>query len=130
MKKLIMVLLFLSFQLVFSQVHKFNAYSVAFYNAKTEEWDAPEDARILISINLESQKIKIYSKEIQTFDIIRAYEKTVDNEGDETLRFYCEDHNASTCYVDFVILNSRGGAGQFYIRYDNLTYLYNVKPSE
>lgn len=128
MRKLLFIILFLcSFECFSAQVFKFNAYQIAFFDIQKEKWDPFEDTDILVSINLDGKKIKIYSKETQSYDIIKSEKKKLDKDGDETLRFYCEDQNGSTCYVDFVVLNSRNGVRQLYIKYSDAQFVYNIK---
>ena len=128
MKRILSVLLFIcSVQFITAQVYKFNAYQLAFYDIEKEKWEPFEDTDILVSMNIDGKKIKIYSKETQSFDIITVDEKKIDKDGDETFRFYCEDQNGSTCHVDFVVLNSENGVRQLYITYSNAKYVYNIE---
>lgn len=128
MKKILSVFLFIcSVQVITAQVYKFNAYQLAFYDIEKEKWQPFEDTDILVSINVDGKKVKIYSKETQSFDIITAEDKKVDNDGDDTYRYYCEDQDGNTCYVDFVVLNSENGVRQLYITYSNAKYVYNIE---
>ena len=130
MKKLFTLFLFiLSLQMVSSQVFKYNAYAVAFYDYEKENWDPFEETQILISLNPDTSKLKIYSKETQAFDIITTHEKVVDEDGDETYRLFCEDQNGITCYVDFVVLKSQGRS-QVYVRYKDSQYVYNITAAD
>ena len=128
MKRILSVFLFIcSVQFITAQVYKFNAYQLAFYDIKKEKWEPFEDTDILVSMNVDGKKIKIYSKEAQSFDIITVEEKKKDTDGDDTFSFYCEDQNGITCYVDFMILNSKNGIRQLYITYSNAKYVYNIE---
>ena len=128
MKKILCLFLFIcTVQFITAQVYKFNAYQIAFYDTQKQKWESFEDCDILISMNVDAKKIKIYSKETQSFDIIISEAKKIDKDGDESFRFYCEDHNGNNCNVDFMTLKSENGTKQLYITYNNMKYVYNIE---
>lgn len=130
MKQRLLFLLFISYCTLFSaQVTKFKALSLSTrYETKAgwTKWSKTVDTDILLSINLNDNKIKIYSEESQIYDIIKYSEKEYDEDGDETVTMYSEDQNGSNCYIDLVKLNSQDGRLQLYIRYNDMHWVYNI----
>ena len=130
MKKLLLLsFLLYSFYNLFGQdVLKYNAYSLVFFDMKTRKWEnKSEPVDILISVNFEDRKIKIYSKSTQIYDIIQTYDEERIEDG-KKFRFYCEDRNGSNCYIDFVYYDD--GTKQLYVRYSDIQYLYNIQFSQ
>lgn len=114
---------------LFSQVHKYKAvsYSAKFKNASTwGKWSEAERTDILVSINFDDAKIKIYSKETQLYDIVSIKDKITDDEGDDIFSMYCEDADGMNCYVDIYKLHSQNGRLQLYVRYSDMQWLYNL----
>ena len=134
MKKNLLVFLLISFCTVCSaQVQKFKALSVVTrYENKGSwtKWSAPTETDILLSINVDDNKIKIYSEKTQIYDIVKYYETEYDEDGDETIKMFCEDKNGNNCYVDLVKLNSQNGRLQLYIRYSDMNWMYNLYPAD
>ena len=115
----------------YSQVTKFKttSYSSKVKDVRTDnwsKWSEPSDTEILISIDLTNERIKIFSKEEQVYDIIKYYDKDTDSDGDETLSFQCDDEDGIKCIVRFVVLNSQNGRKQIYIDYNNIMWMYNI----
>lgn len=90
------------------------------------DWSEFEEASVLIVLDVERERITIYSKEKQIFDIIEVQEVTTDDDGDDFWPLLCVDVDGITCTVNFAKLNSRDGANQIYIEYKDFNYVYNV----
>lgn len=130
MKKILLFsLLFLSFHNLLAQdILKFNAYSLRFFDKNTSKWEEKlEPVNILVSLNFNDSKIKIYSKETQIYDIIKVNDQEKITGGSK-FRLYCEDQNGKNCYVDIVSYDD--GEKQLYVRYIDLMYYYNLEISE
>ena len=130
-KGFITLLFIISSTLCFSQVTKFKTTSLSIKSKnevtnKWSNWSEPESADILISIDLTTERIKIFSKTEQVYDIIKYYDKDTDSDGDETLSFQCVDKEGLKCIVRFVILNSKNGQRQLYIDYSDIMWMYNI----
>lgn len=115
----------------YSQVTKFKTTSISLreksaYTNKWSEWSKPKEAEILVSIDLTNERIKIFSKEDQVYDIIKYYDKETDDDGDETISFQCVDQDGLKCIIRFVILNSQNQRRQLYIDYSDTMWVYNM----
>lgn len=113
---------------VFGQVYKFRAAKFAFkvkddFN-QWQEWSDWHDSSVLISIDINTKRIKIFSNKIQVYDIIEEHDIHEDDEGNKTLRFYCLDKNGLYCNVRVVVLKS--GTFQVYVDYSDMMWVYAV----
>ena len=89
MKKLTLTaLLFALFSTCFSQVYKLRSYSS---EIKTKgkygwtKWSEPTENNILIVINVDKDRVTIYSKETQVYDIFKVYNKFTDDDANKLL---------------------------------------------
>ncbi len=131
-KNIFLTLLFIFVtNILFGQLTKFKSstYTSRFKSEKTgnwSKWAELEKTEVLITIDLTNERIKIYSKKEQVYDIIKYYDKETDNDGDETLQFNCVNEDGLKCNVRFVILNSQNGRRQLYIDFADLMWVYNI----
>jgi len=114
-----------------AQVTKFKSTEFATcikndYTGKWGAWSSFKETEVLITIDLSKERIKVFSKVEQVYDIIRYYDKTIDRDGDETLKFQCVNEDGLKCYVRFVILNSKGGQRQLYVDFSDMMWVYNI----
>lgn len=122
------------FSLAFSssgQITKFKStgYATKFkneYTGKWGEWSEFEKTEVLITVDVKNDRIKIFSKKEQIYDIIKYYEKTTDTDGDETLQFHCVNEDGLKCFVRFVVLNSQNGRRQLYVDFADMMWVYNI----
>lgn len=115
----------------FSQVTKCKAYSFAHkekneYSGGWSEWSSWEDVDILIVIDTDNNRIKIFSKVDQIYDIIENKGKSTDSDGDDTLEWICVNEDGLKCGVRLVKLNSKGGTSQIYIDFSDFIFVYNI----
>lgn len=133
---LLIICFFLGITITFSQVQKFKTTkgAIKFYSETLGKWEKWEDLKngvdILIAVDLTNERIKIFSKNEQVFDIIKYYDKKTDSDGDETISMQCVDQDGLKCKVRFLILNSQNGRKQIYIDYSDVIILYNIKNLE
>ncbi len=132
MKKLLFAILFtLLANTLIAQVTKFKSTSYASktkneYTKKWSKWSAFEETEVLITIDLTNERIRIFSKKEQVYDIIKYYDKETDSDGDETLQFLCVNEDGIKCFVRFVVLNSQNGRRQLYVDFADMMWVYNI----
>ena len=90
------------------------------------EWSEWNETTVLITIDLSKDRITIYSKETQVYDIAKNEDESYDNDGDMTLSLYCVDKAGLTCRIRLVKLISQNDRNQLYVDYDDLKWVYNV----
>lgn len=103
----------------FSSKHKINDY-------RWSEWSEATETSVLITVDLNKDRITIYSKTTQVYDIAEYEGKTTDDDGDDISSFYCVNQDGSTCRVKLVKLNSRNGRNQIYVEFSDMKWVYNV----
>jgi hypothetical protein len=129
---MIKVLLASTFMMIispsFSQVTKCKAYSFAHkekneYSGRWSEWSSWEDTEILIAIDSENDRIKIFSKVDQIYDIIEYKGTRTDADGDDIIEWICVNEDGLKCGVRLVKLNSKGGKSQIYIDFADFMFV-------
>jgi hypothetical protein len=114
-----------------SQIVKFKATSLAFKdkNEITQEWSDWsdwEEVDVLMLFDIEKDRIKIFSKEEQVYDIIQNKGSSTDSDGDETLEWLCVNEDGLKCGVRLVNLISQDGNRQIYIDFSDFIFVYNI----
>ncbi|WP_297516088.1 hypothetical protein [Flavobacterium sp.] len=115
---------------VFGQVYKLRSTSLSsrhkINDAKWSSWSDAEEANVLITFDETNNRITIYSKVTQVYDIAEYEGKTTDEDGDDIFSYYCIDKDGVRCRVKWLKLNSQNGRMQMYVYYSDLNWLYNV----
>lgn len=133
MKKLILFLLSL-FIFVSGKADtvKLKSSSYAFrsfndYNKTWNNWPVPTSTAVLITMNVDEDRITIYSSQRQEYDIYRAYDAYYNREGDKVYEFSCLDKDGKQCLLRIhYVGQQRGGGIQLYIEYSDMQWMYNV----
>jgi hypothetical protein len=127
---LILSIIFFTSNFVYGQVHKLRSTS---YSSKYmineyswSEWSEAEETNVLITFDLTNNRITIYSKITQIYDIAQYEGKTTDEDGDDILSYFCIDKDGIKCRLKCLKLNSRNGIMQIYVYYSDMSWVYNV----
>jgi hypothetical protein len=132
MKRTILtILLSTIFFSAFSQVIKCKADAIAIktkneYTDRWSDWSKWEEVDILITIDPTNDRIKVFSKKDQVYDIIQSYGETYDNDGDKTIKWQCVNEDGLKCIVRLVKLYSVDGKSQLYIDFADMMWVYNI----
>jgi hypothetical protein len=87
-------------------------------------WSDWKEASILVVVDGQQERITIYSKIVQTFDILEDEGQTLTDKGEPTLNFFCIDQDGTKCRIRII---KRNESTQIYVDYNNLMLCYNVK---
>lgn len=122
-------MLFFNLSIVNAQVGRFRCENLATRilnnNDKWDEWSDWKPCNYLITINVESQRITIYSNSLLTYDMIENKGKTYDKEGNPIYTFMCLDEDLKKCEL---ILYYNPEVGNYLIvSYSNFELMYKVK---
>ncbi|MFY7739593.1 MAG: hypothetical protein ACOVQC_03665 [Flavobacterium sp.] len=90
------------------------------------KWSEFEAVELLLIIDADNNRIKIFSKEEQVYDIIKTYESIIDDDGDKTSKWLCINEDGLKCFVRLVKLNSQEGRNQIYVDFEDLMFVYNI----
>ncbi len=132
MRKTLLLLTFITLNSIcYSQVVKFKISSVSFKNydekiGQWEDWTEIEEVDILGTIDVDNDRIRIFSKSEQNYDVIENKGKRTDNDGDDIIEWICVNEDGMKCGVRLVTLNSRNGRKQLYVDFNNFYILYNI----
>ena len=115
---------------VFGQVYKLKSTSLSsrtkINEYKWTEWSDPTESSVLITFDLTNDRITIYSKVTQVYDIAEYEGKTTDKDGDDIFSYYCIDKDGSKCRVKWLKLHSQNERMQMYVYYGDMNWLYNI----
>src|SRR6187551_2396243 len=114
---------------LFGQVYKLKSTSFSscyrIDNYNWSKWTETEEASALITFDVTNDRITIYSKVTQVYDIAEYEGKTTDKDGDDTYSYYCVDKDGVTCRVRWFVLTSQDRSMQLYVNYKDVGWLYN-----
>jgi hypothetical protein len=129
--KKIVLFLFLSIgiQQTFSQTYKFEAtgFSVMEKNAQGAwgSWSELQLVNIIITLDTDKNRIIVYSKEIQLYEI-QNYEQKQDSETDEIYPFVCKDIDGEPFTISIIIRKNQDNRKQLYINQKSVIIVYNI----
>jgi len=103
----------------YSSKYKINDY-------RWSEWEEWQETSVLIMFDFDKQRVTIFSKVTQIYDIIENEGTEYDSDGDKTLSLYCVDKEGLTCRIRLVKLISQNGRNQLYVDYKDIKWVYNV----
>ena len=90
------------------------------------EWSDFEDVSVLVVMDIDADRISIYSKETQVYDVIQAEEVRYDADGDKFMPYICINEDGVKCRVELATLNSQNGRNQLYVKFENMMFVYNL----
>lgn len=90
------------------------------------EWADWKDSDVLITMDMDKDRITIYSKEVQKYDIAEYEGKETDDDGDDIWSFFCINEDGVKCRVRLAKLKSQNGRNQVYVDFSDLMIVYNV----
>ena len=127
--KLFLCLFFLliSFNTVYSQVIKLKAYAFSYKTQKKfgwSDWMEWQNCKILITIDLNEDRIKIYSKLTQEYDIISSEMEKYDSEGNKYIKLSCIDEFGLRCNVR--VVSRSNDNREMYVDYSDVIWVYSV----
>ena len=123
-----LMLLFVSCEL-WAQTHKYQTYCFA-YMTKSDygvwsDWSEWEGSNMLVVINLDKDRITIYSNEIQEYDIYEYERDDNDRYGGESVSFKCVDDHGLRCGVR--LRSQVDGKLQLYVDYNDIRWVYGIR---
>lgn len=131
MIKIVLLLLFtvIGIQKMEAQVYKFEAtgFSVLEKTPKGTwgQWSELQPLNIVITLDTEKNRIVVYSKEVQLYEI-QNYEKKQENEEDLIYPFSCSDIDGQPFKISIITRKKQDNRKQLYINQKNVIVVYNI----
>lgn len=125
MKKIILGIILALFMSVpsFSQVINFKATSVAIKEVGYK-WSDWQKCDILITFNLNTDKVVIYSRSIQIYKVITRGQNFIDESGGEQVKYKVIDQDDDLGSMRLRV--ETNGNSQIYIDFADVSWVYNV----
>lgn len=128
--------MFAGLMLIFSnlacaQVYKFRTTSFSF-KYKTNDynwsnWSDWEETSLIVVLDVDDERVKIFSQEIQVYDIIKNEGDYIDQDGDDVWSLYCVNEDGSTCRLRFIWLKQASDRLQLYVEFNDMMWVYELR---
>lgn len=133
MKKFILTFFFLFGLLgvsqIDAQIYKYNTFQFAYKVKNTSgiwtSWSDWETSDMLLTINLDTDVITVYSTRRQVYKVLDDMGAYTDESGGRQQKFYVIDQDGDYGYVRLRI--ETNGNSQVYIDFNDIMWVYNVK---
>ena len=126
---ILIVVLFFGLQ-SFSQLYRFKTTSVSISSklptGKWDKWSKDKEAKLVISLDSQKDRIIIYSEILQLFDIIEYIDEVV-SLTDNTVSFVCKSNDGENCTISIITRKNQNNRVQLYINFDDLILNYNIE---
>lgn len=113
---------------LFAEIYKFQAQQFAYkyqYNdGSWADWSDWEKSSLLIVMNTDNDRIRIYSDSPQEYDVYNYQESYVDSDGWTTSTLNCVDADGTQCELRLRV--SDDGDAQLYVDYTDVMWVYNI----
>lgn len=125
MKKIILGIILALFMSIpsFSQIINFKATSVAIKEVGYR-WSDWQRCDILITFNLKTDKVVIYSRSIQIYKVITQGQNFIDESGGEQVKYKVIDQDDDLGSMRLRV--ETNGNSQIYIDFADVSLVYNV----
>jgi hypothetical protein len=125
----LLLLIVFSIQKLKAQVYRFEAtgFSVLEKTPKGTwgQWSELEPLNIMITLDTDKNRIVVYSKEVQLYQI-QNYEKKQENDEDLIYPFSCSDIDGQPFKISIITRKTQDNRKQLYINQKNVIVVYNI----
>ena len=134
MKKslIIFLVLFMNISTAFTQnedIFKLKTTEFAFkFIDSDNSWSDWEKANILVVFDTKAERIKIFSKETQVYDVATDEGKTTNDNGDEIYSWFCVNEDGNQCRVQLWkrFYDDGSSYNQLYVNFSDIRFVYNL----
>ncbi len=133
MKKYLLSALFL-FIFIQAKAQKYrfetSAVSISILDEKNKwsEFTKFKDAKLVVTLDTEKDRITVFSEIVQFFKIINYKEVVVKN-NDEIASFECTNQDGEKCLISVYTYKNQAIKNRLYINYRDRIFAYNMKYS-
>ena len=137
MKKslIIFLVLFMNISTAFTQnedIFKLKTTEIAFKFIESDnswsDWSDWEKTNILVVFDTKAERIKIFSKETQVYDVATDEGKTTNDKGDEIYSWFCVNEDGNQCRVQLWkrFYDDGSSYNQLYVNFSDARFVYNL----
>ena len=122
-------LLSIGIENTYAQVYKFEATGFSVLEKDTKgawgKWSDLQPVNIVITLDTDKNRIVVYSKETQLYEI-QNYEEKQESESDEIYPFVCKDIDGEEFTISIITRKNQANRKQLYINQKNVIIVYNI----
>ena len=130
MKKVLILFLFITISVkTYSQKYRFEtsgvSMSIVDKKGKWTKYTDFKEAKIVITLDTQKDRITIYSEMLQFFKIVN-YKEPITQKGDEVASFECVNQEGETCLISIYTYKKKEVKNRMYINYRDRIFAYNM----
>ncbi len=130
MKRILLVFIaLLTFCELDAQTYKFQTYSFSIRSKNSygvwSDWSKWEASDMLVVINQDKDRITIYSRKMQEYDIYDYEGEEDDRYGGTTISYRCVDDDGLRCGIRLRV--QADGSLQLYVDYNDAMWVYGLR---
>ncbi|CAM3965289.1 hypothetical protein B0A58_10200 [Flavobacterium branchiophilum NBRC 15030 = ATCC 35035] len=126
---IILIFMFAFFQKSNAQVYTYKTTNVSVAEKKKdglwEKWSKAVDAALIVKLDLNKNRIVVYSSIIQLYEIVE-YLEVKSNKFEENASFVCTNQDGEQCIVSIITRKDQYNRKQLYITYNESMLNYNM----
>lgn len=131
--KYLLLILFFASATTYAQKYRFKTSSFMVSNKDNKgnwsDWSKPQKSEMVVTLDMESHRIVVYSEVIQLFSIMK-YGNQENKGDDDVVTFNCVDNNGVECTLSIYTRKKQGNRNQLYITYQDMIIVYNMLVEE
>lgn len=112
-----------------AQTYKLQTYNFAFRSKNSygvwSDWSKWESSDMLVVINQDKDRITIYSRKVQEYDIYDYEGEEDDRYGGTTISYRCVDDDGLRCGIRLRVQGD--GSLQLYVDYNDAMWVYGIR---
>ena len=97
-------------------------------NDSWSDWSEWEKVNVLVIFDIDKQRIKIFSKETQVYDIATNEGKSKNEDGDVIYSWFCVNEDGNQCRLELWKRFYEDGSfyNQLYVNFSDVRFVYNL----
>lgn len=125
------ILLLLVFALNYTNAQQFSFQTTSLSvlkkvkNGEWGKWSKPKEAKMIVKLDYDKNKIIIYSSEIQHYSIIEYLQKQV-SKVDEINSYLCKSLDGFPVKISFIVRKDKKNKTQLYIYNEDFVFCYDI----
>ena len=125
------LLLFVVFAIQYSNAQQFNFQTTTLSvlkktkNGEWGKWSTPKEAKMIVKLDYDKNKIIIYSSEIQHYSIVEYLPKQA-TEVDEINSYLCKSLDGIPVKISFMVRKDKKNKTQVYVYNEDFVFCYDI----